>query len=187
MVQEWWSQLLPFRDVPWTSEYVVSDIWLPTPYAHLYDKLCLLHMAISFWPIRCVRIQNDPFSKFYIHIYIYIYSNIIILLFFIHCCNISICSISGYWTAQTTNKQILLRTHNLLCSPHFALLNHTFGNNLCSHRVAPYDHHLLYLFNLISSLRWLSIHQSTLYNSLTPPFVFINAAQCSPLSMTILL
>ena len=30
---------------------------------HLHDKPCLLHTALSFWPIRCIMTQNDTFWK----------------------------------------------------------------------------------------------------------------------------
>ena len=37
---------------------------------HLHDELCLLHTALSFWPIRCVRTLTDTFWKIF-----FIYSN----------------------------------------------------------------------------------------------------------------
>ena len=45
---------------------------LCTSRMHLHDKPCLLHMALSFWPIRYVRTQMDTFWKIF-----FIYSNII--------------------------------------------------------------------------------------------------------------
>ena len=33
---------------------------------HFHDKLCLLHTALLFWPIRLVRTQNDTFWKYVI-------------------------------------------------------------------------------------------------------------------------
>ena len=51
---------------PARKNQALCALWM-----HLHDKLCLLHIALLFWPIRCIMTQTDTFWKIF-----FIYSNI---------------------------------------------------------------------------------------------------------------